>query len=134
MSDRAQERDEAISAYLLGELDDAERAEFERRLAREPALRAEVEALRPVVRGLAAMPQEAWKAPEPPPLSLPVSEISEARVKRSPPRARGWRWTPARAALAGAVAAAFLGAGVWIGTLVDDDPPGPSPTPSARSR
>lgn len=121
MSEPAQERDQAIAAYLLGELGAAERAEFDRRLARDPELRAEVEALSFVVGRLAAMPDEAWNAPEPPPLTLPSPAVAEVRSEPSRPRAGGWRWTPARVSLVGAVAALLLGVGVWVGTLVDGD-------------
>lgn len=121
MSEPAQERDQAISAYLVGELDAAERAEFDRRLARDPELRDEVEALRSVVARVAAIPEGAWNAPQPPPLSLPPSAFAEGRSERKRPRAGAWRWTPARVALGGAVAALLLGAGVWVGTLVEGD-------------
>ena len=59
------------SSYLLGELGAAETEAFERRLAENPALRDEVERLRPVVTGLEGLPEEAWDPPEPPPLRMP---------------------------------------------------------------
>jgi anti-sigma-K factor RskA len=127
MSERARERDEAISAYLLGELDAAARTEFELRLADDPALREEVEALRPVVSRLAAMPAETWNPPEPPALALPSEAFGEAQPERGRVRVRSRRWAPARFALAGAAAALLLGAGVWIGTLVDDGAPAVGP-------
>ena len=43
-------------AYLLGELDDAQVAEFERAMTADPALREEVERLRPVVSRLERVP------------------------------------------------------------------------------
>ena len=43
-------------AYLLGELDDAQVAAFERAMAADPALREEVERLRPVVSKLERVP------------------------------------------------------------------------------
>ena len=46
---------ERLSDYLLGELDDAERAAFEAELARDPALAAEVERLRPIVSRLESL-------------------------------------------------------------------------------
>jgi anti-sigma factor RsiW len=46
-------------AYLLGELDDAQSAEFERAMTADPELRAEVERLRPVVTRLERVPAEA---------------------------------------------------------------------------
>ncbi len=123
MSEPAQKRDEEISAYLLGELEEAERADFERRLARDPELRDEVEGLRPVVSRLVALPDQAWDAPEPPPLGAAATAPGR-EPQRDRPRARGWAWTPARVAAAGALAALLLGAGIWIGTLVEDDPAG----------
>jgi anti-sigma-K factor RskA len=122
VSDRAEERNEAIAAYLMGELDEDARAEFDLRLQRDPELRAELEAVRPVVSKLEALPEEAWNAPEPPPLAVPVAEAADAQPAPSRShQARGWRWTPARLAIAGGVAALLLGVGVWVGTLVDDD-------------
>ena len=123
MSEPARERDEAIAAYLLGELGEAEHADFARRLARDPDLRDEVEALRPVASRLSALPAQAWDALEPPPLARPVAALDDP-PPRARPRLRGWDWTPPRLVAAGALAALLLGAGVWIGTLVDDDPGG----------
>jgi anti-sigma-K factor RskA len=114
----------AISSYLLGELDQAERAEFERRLAADHALREEVEALRPVVARLETLPPQAWDPPEPPRLRAPATEAATAaagpaaagrRAER-----RGWLG-PAPLALAGGLAALLLAAGIWIGTLIDDE-------------
>jgi anti-sigma-K factor RskA len=114
----------AIASYLLGELDEAERAEFEAGLAVDHALREEVEALRPLVARLQTLPPEAWDPPEPPPLRAPATEAATATA---PPAAvggrterRGWL-EPAPLALAGGLAALLLAAGVWIGTLIDDE-------------
>ena len=57
--------------FLLGELSPEDAAAFERELAADASLRAEVEQLRPVVTRLEAVPDEAWAGPEPPPLVLP---------------------------------------------------------------
>jgi anti-sigma-K factor RskA len=119
------ERDQAIVAYLLGELDEAERTEFDRRLAGDPGLRDEVARLRGVVSSLATLPEQAWTPPEPPPLSAPGETARRARAPRARPRA--WRWTPARLAATAGLAALLLGAGIWIGTLVDEDPGGAGP-------
>jgi anti-sigma-K factor RskA len=122
MSESERERDQAIAAYLLGELDEVERAEFDRHLAGDPGLRGEVEGLRGVVSSLATLPEQAWTPAEPPPLSAPGEAARRARAPRARPRA--WRWTPARLAATAGLAALLLGAGIWIGTVVDDDPGG----------
>jgi len=57
--------------YLLDELGPDEAAAFERAMADDPSLRAEVERLRPVVARLQAVPSEAWEGIQPPPLVLP---------------------------------------------------------------
>lgn len=73
------ERDLDATAYLLGELDAEQQAVFERALADDAALRAEVERLRPVVARLDALPAEAWDGGvEPPPLRLPAELLAEA--------------------------------------------------------
>jgi anti-sigma-K factor RskA len=53
-------RHELIAAYTLGELTGAERDDFERRLAADPALRAEVESTRETMARLEALPGDAW--------------------------------------------------------------------------
>jgi len=114
------EREPELSAYLLGELGADERAAFERALAQDAALRAEVERLRPVVARLDALPAEGWQeAPEPPPLRLP-SEMAASTV--APPRRwRRWLQGPlmVRPAFAALGAAALLALGIVVGTLVD---------------
>lgn len=103
--------------YLLGELDDAQIAEFERAMTADPELRAEVERLRPVVTKLERVPADAWESPEPPPLVMPPSE---------PARRRWWSPEPRRLVLrplvAGVAAVALLAAGTGIGVLLDRDP------------
>jgi anti-sigma-K factor RskA len=98
---------EDIPAYLLGELDERERAAFEHAAARDESLRAEVERLRPVIQRLHELDNGAW-APEPaPPVQLPAAGAT-GRERRT------LRLRPAFAVLA---AAALLGAGVAIGLL-----------------
>jgi anti-sigma-K factor RskA len=121
MSEPERERDQAIAAYLVGELDEADRAEFDRRLAGDPGLRDEVEALRGVASSLAMLPEQAWTPPEPPRLSAPGEAVPQGPAPRARP---AWRWTPARLAATAGVAALLLGSGIWIGTLVDEDPGG----------
>jgi hypothetical protein len=53
-------RQELIAAYALGELEGAERDRFEREVAADPSLRAEVEATRGTMVQLEALPGEAW--------------------------------------------------------------------------
>jgi len=116
------ERESDLSAYLLGELGAQERAAFERALAGDDALRAEVERLRPVVARLDALPAEGWEdVPEPPPLRLP--NAAAATQPRTDRRRRRWLRGPlvVRPAFAALVAATLLALGIGIGTLVDGD-------------
>ncbi len=108
-------------AYLLGELDDAQSAEFERAMTADPELRAEVERLRPVVSKLERVPADAWDSPEPPPLVMPPD------VAR--PRRRWWSASssqPRRLVLrplaAAACAVLLLAAGIGLGAWLDRDP------------
>jgi anti-sigma-K factor RskA len=73
---------ELTAAYVLGELDGAELAAFERRIADDPALRAEVAAVRGTVAQLEALPGEAWpEAPnEAPSLAAVDGKSPEERV------------------------------------------------------
>jgi len=116
------ERESELSAYLLGELGAEERAAFERALAQDAALRAEVERLRPVVARLDALPAEGWEdAPEPPPLRLPSATDAPASSRARPRRRRRWLQGPLtlRPAFAALGAAAMLAAGIAIGFAVD---------------
>lgn len=61
MSDR-----ELVAAYVLGELEAPELADFELRLEREPDLRREVEATWALSAGLEVLPAEAWPGAEGP--------------------------------------------------------------------
>ena len=82
----ARRMNERLSDYLLGELDDAERTAFEAELARDPALAAEVERLRPIVSRLESLDAAAWDPPEAPALAtLP------RRAARPPAPARDRR-------------------------------------------
>jgi anti-sigma-K factor RskA len=106
---------------LLGELDDAGRAEAERLMRDDPAFRAEVERLRPLVARLEALPDEAWDPPVPPPLRMPADARPVA--ERGPSlgeRVGAWfarrPSVPMPALALGAVA--VLAAGAGIGALV----------------
>jgi len=125
---------EEIGSYLLGEMDKEAAAAFERQMAAEPELRAEVERLRPVVTRLEELPEEAWDAPEPPPLSLPDAEAPAASL-RAGARRRFGALTLGPAPAAG-LAALLLAIGVAAGTLLgggDSGSNGPS-TELALSR
>ena len=98
-------------AYLLGELDDAGAAQFEAAMAADPALRAEVERLRPVVTKLEHVPAEAWEDPEPPPLAMPA-----------PAPVRSRRRLVLRPLVAAACAVVLLAGGIGLGVLLDRDP------------
>jgi anti-sigma-K factor RskA len=99
------------ASYLLDELSPEESAAFEQAMAADPALREEVERLRPVVRRLAHVPTEAWDPPEPPPLRMP--EIAPRRARRR---------LVLRPLVAAACALALLAAGAGVGALLDRDP------------
>jgi anti-sigma-K factor RskA len=103
--------------YLLGEMEPAQTAAFEARLASEPDLRAEVDALRPVVTRLERLPAEGWEPAEPPPLRLPGLEPAAAAAPARPRRRLVLR--PAAAALC---AVALLAAGTGLGVVLDRDP------------
>lgn len=127
------DRQDRISDYLLGELSGPALAEFERDLATDPALAAEVNDLKDVVTRLDALPEEAWQPVEPPPLALPKRE-SEAPAATTPsavsePKQSSGirRWLSdafaVKPAVAFAAVALFFVAGVGVGTLTgaDDD-------------
>ena len=116
--------DARIADYLLGELPEAERAEVEARIARDPALAASVARMRGVVESLEAVPAGGWPSDAPdavPPLP-PLPGLAG-------PRRLGSR--APRPALAAAAAVAVLAVGVAIGLLVarggGDDAPAEGP-------
>ena len=103
-----------LSDYLLGGLSPGERARFEAQLARDPALAAEVERLRPVVARLETLDPSAWEnGVEPPPLPSP----EPAR-----PGGRPWwrRQLMLRPIAAATLAAVLLAIGVAAGLLLSD--------------
>jgi anti-sigma-K factor RskA len=105
-------------AYLLGELDDAQVAEFEQAMTADPALREEVERLRPVVTRLERVPGEAWDSPEPPPLVMPPDATAQRRRRRFSPPPR----LVLRPLVAVACAVMLLAAGIGVGAWLDRDP------------
>ncbi|HEU4701283.1 MAG TPA: anti-sigma factor [Conexibacter sp.] len=128
------EREAQLSAYLLGELGAEELAAFERALAQDAALRAEVEQLRPVVARLGALPAAAWEdGPEPPPLLLPGESAGTSPAAPVPaPRRERRRWLRSpllvRPAFAALGVAAALAIGIGIGFAVDDGGSPSAPT------
>lgn len=102
-------------AYLLGELSSEDAAAFERELAADPALREEVERLKPIVTRLDGLPADAWQPLEPPPLALTAER---------PPRRR----VVLRPVVALACALALLAAGAGVGLLLDRDDPEQPPS------
>jgi len=109
------------SAYLLGELDPAEAAAFERALESDATLRAEVERLRPVVTRLERLPAEAWEASEPPALSLPA-DAGEGSAAERVAAARRPRRLILRPLVAVACAVVLLAAGIGLGIWLDRNP------------
>lgn len=105
--------DPILSAYLLGELSQAERAEFEAKLERSPSARAEMESLESVMDALSLGLREEWKTgTRQPALSvLPAAERSEVVV----PAAFRSKAKPAFA-IAAAVAATIAVLGAILST------------------
>jgi hypothetical protein len=98
-----------LSGYLLGELDDHQRAEIERAIASDPVLRVRVERLRPVVEQLGRVPDTAWTTIVP-----AGEEPSEPRRRlTAKPTIRLPRFAAAL------VAVAVLGIGIAIGVLIE---------------
>jgi anti-sigma-K factor RskA len=97
-------------AYLLGELDARQVADFESAMAADARLRADVERLRPIVGSLEALPAEAWR-PEPPP---PLAPLPGAQA----PAPRAPRRLVLRPAVAFACSVALLAGGLGLGALV----------------
>ena len=96
---------EALSAYLDNELDPATRAELERRLAAEPDLRAELDALRAVVAQLHAVP--LLRAPR----DFRLDPAVVGRRRTMTPLRRAYRWSSAASALAAVIVLALGVAG-----------------------
>lgn len=138
--DDASGRDE-IGSWLLGELSESERARFEARLARDPALRAEAERLGAVVARLEAVDDAVWAAQAVPGAAgaggAAASEASgDAGAGRATPsaslaggavpsrtKARS-RWhglsAPLRSGGVALACAALLAVGVGAGLLIGD--------------
>jgi anti-sigma-K factor RskA len=100
------------SDYLLGELSVSDRAEAERMLREDPAFKAQVERLQPLVGTLSELPDEAWEESEPPPRA---TAADAAHPRRGRERRRLLSIRPAFAA---AACAGLLAVGVAIGALL----------------
>lgn len=113
---------EDIGAYLLGALEPAEQAAFERALETDPRLRHEVDQLRFAAD---ALPASAEQLAPPPDLKGRIMAIVEAeaelihptRQERPAERRRWWSPQP-RLAFAAVAVTAVLGAGALIGQAV----------------
>src|SRR5262245_10616191 len=114
-----------LAAYILGHLDEAERAAFEARMADDPELRVEAAELAPVVDALGLV--DADRLPSAPP-PVPPPDLIDRTVQRV-----GWEAAAAaskrrtarrRRVLAGIAAGvvAVVAAGALVFTLGGDDP------------
>jgi anti-sigma-K factor RskA len=97
---------ELAAAYLLGELGADERDDVDRRLEGDPELRAEVDAMRPLLATLEEMPREAW----------PAEQVIDGEQPETARSDRRWSVRPALA-VAALLVTAVLGAG--LGVLID---------------
>jgi anti-sigma-K factor RskA len=123
MSDRID-----ISDYLLGELSGDELAEAESRYREDPSFRDEVDRLRPAVRQLDRLPDEAWLATQPPPLRVPTAETpDDVRSDRPRQTQRWWQGLLLRPAFAGVAAVALIAIGIAVGVLAAGGDPDPAP-------
>ena len=104
-------RDHDIVDYLLGELSPSDHARMERAMDADPALRDEVERMRPLVVDLEALPEEAW-APAHGLPPLPDLPRTASRARR-----REARRLMVRPAMAVAASLAVLAVGIAIGTF-----------------
>jgi anti-sigma-K factor RskA len=101
-------RREMAAAYLLDSLEPAERAKFERRLAGDAGLRAEVEAARVLTSRLEALPEEAWEAAGAVPRAAGTVTAEDAPVAAATPATpRRWTVRPVLAIASLAVVAAL---------------------------
>jgi len=114
--------EEALSSYLLDDLDPGERDRIERRLAQDSALRAREQRLAPLVRQLEHLPEDAWAfvATQLGAEAAPNDDLT-ARV---PAHRRCW-WhgrLSVRPALAAMTAVALVAIGIGVGVLLSRTP------------
>ncbi len=116
---------ELAAAYVLGELEPGARKEFERRLAAEPELRAEVEVLAPLTVRLSGLPASAWPQPDAAPAAAP-----EPAPSRAPRR----RWSVRPALALGALLVVLLLGGGLGALLAGGEGGGAAPAPQLTLR
>lgn len=113
-----------LAAFALGRLEGPERAELERRLAADPALRRELDDLRALVGLLALVDEGRFDDPGGPPDHLEAAVVrAVARERTAAARRRRAR----RLAVGGSIAAALLLVALVLGLVLGRG--GPSPTP-----
>lgn len=108
-----------LSAYLLGEMGPREAEDFERRMRRDPKLRAEVENLRPLVAQVESITAEVGDLPDLP----PPEEAEPPPPAPAPGRRRRFprpRTVILRPLAASALATLLLAVGVTVGVVVAD--------------
>ena len=98
--------DQKVTAYALGELDEAGRLEVEARIEREPALREEIAQIRAVA-GQLAEQLAVEPAPETKPIKLPATAATTMKIARRP------RWA-GRPAIAAAVSVVVGGMAISV--------------------
>ena len=110
---------ERLSDYLLGELDDAERAAFEAELARDPALRPRSSGCGRSCPGWSRSTHAGWDPPAAPALATLPREAPEAPAAATTARPPWWRrGLVLRPLAAGALALVLLALGVGAGLLL----------------
>lgn len=116
--------------FLMGALDPDQQAAAEQRMRDDPAFRAEVESLRPVVDALMALPDEAWDPPDVgPPPRVETSPAQPTAPVRAPRRA-WWRMPRISPLVLGVATCLTLAAGVALGIMMGRDA-APAPGPAA---
>ncbi len=121
-------RHELIAAYALGELAGAERDDFERRLAADPALRAEVEETRETMGRLEALPGDAWPAEAGDAATAPSGlRAADPATAPAPPSAWRRRFALRPVAVAAIVIVSAVLGGV-VGALVNGGGSSSQPT------
>ena len=120
-------RQEAVE-YLLGEMEPADAARFRAEAESDAELRRMVDELRPVVSRLENLPPESWQNPEPPALVMPVGDTApEVLVSpKSAGKVKRFGWP--RLAAGFATACVLFGAGLFVGTRLEDQGTTSGPT------
>jgi anti-sigma-K factor RskA len=132
---------EQAAAYLLGELDQDQVAEFDRQLQSDPELRGEVEAMRPLLADLEALPGEAWpeeRGLEPAPGAIAGAQVTPLTAANTveddaaaQPRSGRRLWSLRPAFALGALIVALLFGGAAGALLSGDSNDGEAPPAAA---